>query len=65
MIFGWLVRDVHSRIAGKQVVFFTPFSSQLEQTVNSPEEGGRSVQPGVRWKEGRGGNQRERSHARV
>jgi hypothetical protein len=38
---GKLVKDVDTRMVGKRVMFFTPFSRQLEQTVNLPGEGGK------------------------
>jgi hypothetical protein len=60
---GKLVKDVDTRMVGKRVMFFTPFSRQLEQTVNLPGEGGRGQSS--QGLEGRGENQKKRSHARV
>jgi hypothetical protein len=55
---GKLVKDVDTRMVGKRVMFFTPFSRQLEQTVNLPGEGGRGQSS--QGSEERGGGVRTR-----
>jgi hypothetical protein len=59
-----LARGVDDRMAEKRVMFFAHFLRQLEQTVNLPREGGRSVQSGVREKGGGGVRTRGSGHTR-